>query len=337
MIKTLFSTVLISAVFNISNLNASPLALNPLNLPISGIEFTSVPKELETAWLQSFLREFVRASPSFSEVRSSSLSELIRQATENFLESKLEEANEHVEEALKIVSSTPPSSVLRQNLIEVISLKFMISTAIDPAAVSIPEEVLPFADDREFISKLPSPLQKRVRQIKMIQYPLEGSYRYSQLLNGQMLTQIPNGRYLAHRFENHEITTEWVDFARGRRTSTTPLWKKSIWAAYPIRNLIPILERTRPPILAKAQIRLVYRDAQSRIETASLRELDLERTGAKPISGFLDQIALTKETPKDSSRSIFKSPWFWVASMAIAGTAGYFIYEASRSPTLKSP
>jgi hypothetical protein len=315
--------------------------LNPYLDP-QAISGTPLSKSLESVWLRAFYKkvQLVGASnrTQLKDFEGESLDQKIRLATQDYLQSSLEEAREKISQAEKLVVNSPLYAQFETDLMEVLALRLMISGP-ELNLEALPENVKPLTSKTEFLNKLPLKWQAKIQNLSkskpILIKELDGRKCDRLFLNGREVslpTSLLHGSYVVHCLKGPDLEAYRAEVSTSDLRIHEVFWSKSIFEILPISSLENAFSKSRPQELKNAGISVWTKDKRilpiaSRVE--SLRPLPHTDPLENPLGEFKDQ---------SEASVLFRSPWLWiVVGAAIAGTTGYFIYDSVQTKTARGP
>jgi len=234
-----------------------------------------------------------------------SLETLIKKSSQEFLELRVKDALATLQQGIRLCVSSNPYRGQEGDLREMAALELIFSEELQATQRILDERI--YRADEIFLKYLPERLKLRLasaastKVLALLKDFPAGTMRVSR--NGSIQTfpmKLEIGRHLVHLHRNNQLEAGWLS-VEPSKFSYEKLWT-----------------RNTPNLKVDRAVRPI-----------DLTTLNLD----PPLVNFE-----SGETEIVQEFKIWKSPWFWVATAAIAGLAGYGIYEAThQTKVIRTP
>ena len=290
----------------------------------------------EKKWLQNFYNAVpLEFSHDFSKHRKK-----LDEAGSNYLRLDSEGALEIIDEIIEDLSTALPHPKIKDVYSEALALKLLIH--YEGENISPPEAIHPFIGDILFMDKLPTKIQSELQKRKLKFYkfsytdlPIETSRVLIFGKEKPLPQELSDGRHLIHAMVGPDLITYWL-VAKGGTFKFNKISEHSIWTSHESPVLKTALEVSKPPRVKDAGLSVIVHGANEQPTSLliSAPKLIVKKNTKPNTINWANEFENELIFEDEQSLSMFKSPWFWVLSGAVASVGGYFIYENFRGPTV---
>lgn len=348
-------------LFVLEGLQATPSVLiNPDNLSLPAnlkeTELIQISTQEQKAWLN---KVYDRVSMHFNFDRKTikdheglSLDEWIKKASQAYLELNLPSALENVQQASDLLITSLPYRGLRTDMIELIALDVL---ARDGVTKSSHFDPFILQNDVDFLDRLPQRIRNEIELAHRPSVTLQPSAISEEVLRLSLMgeekklpTKIRAGKYLAHIVTVSGLTAAWLGVDSKGAVEIQNIWTRPLWQMIDAHQASALLTQTKPKAIVSTQAIVVFKNAsdETTFEKFPLKQGSSWRHPLnihQPVSGIemvrrspFEAPDLTADLDEKES-SVFRSPWFWAITAAVAGATGYLVYDATQTRTLKTP
>lgn len=355
--KLIFGLSFIYALAVSTPLSAQTYLLRPHgNSPHDLTDILPLSSKDEQTWLNTIYKQVsIQTSTDRAHLKNpegESLDKILKSASQFYLELKLDEATKNLDSAMSLISKSTPYSGMREDLIEIFALRWMIIDAQKEIGGLVNDSqsasLLGLSDEVEFKSKLPLKIQNYLSGLKTSSTTLNDSELPAK--SGRVFVfgrevKLP-AKILAANILVHILNRDRVEGYWYEASSKKPMknrWNKissrPLWTLVPQIQLRAMVELARPKHLVPAGVTVMTHDGSGALSPRSIatsEESQLALSGLK-IPATSNQWARDFQpdlrNSNDEATSLFKSPWFWMIAGTLAGAGGYLIYQSNQSTT----
>ncbi|MDB5037227.1 MAG: hypothetical protein JWQ35_755, partial [Bacteriovoracaceae bacterium] len=315
---------------------------------------TSIPlsEKNERQWLQTFYQKVKIQVPldrmQIKDENGESLDQKIKLATQNYLELNQAQALDLTQEALGLLSQSPPYSNIANDFIDIAALKLMIHSSTKGDAIGldeISEEIRPLLKKRTFDEKLPLKIQAHIRALQMpltskiLSLPIETDSNTRFFILGEEI-RLPKdleiGRYLVYLLNKSNLEAYWLDVEVAGKSTAQKIWSRPLWKSIPAKEVRESLEAAKPASLPRGGISVLIKEAnEASIQLVS--DPYFAKKPVKKVETFKDPFETAALEKDETTPSILKSPWFWLGVGVVTGGASYFIYDSTQTKIARTP
>ncbi len=298
-----------------------------------------LPKPLESQWLSQLYLQTWNASFSRLMASPPEISSLLRALQRRSLSLSDSDHSQSLKEIDNFFDRSLPYAALAEDI--EVRLAFEMAWAFShnegsatpdqPAQVS--ERAAGACLSKEIISKLPTKYGPAFlewcatrRDVEITEAAWARTYVNGRWLAPESLPiKLKTGRYWRHRLNQHSIITESCIVQSAHESSCRELSRRVFLSSLPSSTLRKYLLASKPASVSIDGVYFIEPHHKSVIALIPSTRRKITSLPSETVSSSLE------------SKSLWESPWLWAGVVAVAGLAGWGVYEATKVRTVETP